>query len=256
MVPFTGAMRAWAAGQILLVSDVALAAGLGLAQRSAGRVVLGAPLAVMLAALLAFFVPLVLAVAVPSLRTRAFLWAVSAVPAILWIPAIPAVFLRAGPELSSPVGVGLASAALIGAVLVIVGAGVAMIESGRRITPEPEFTGTERSAVFVADTETAEPASAEGLPAGSALAEPVLAEPSPEEAGPAEPSPEEPGPAEPSPEEALPAPTPAAEPDATAEPVPSGVDAEVALLAQEAGTAADDRDGPAPMPTTVEDLPS
>jgi hypothetical protein len=121
-------MRAWALGQAVLVVDVALAAGIGLSQRQPGTT--QTPLFV-LAGALVFFVPLVLALALRTIRTRAAFWAASILPAIVWIPAIPAAFLRGGPALATPSGLGLAAVAIGGAVLVTVGGTLAAIEAAR-----------------------------------------------------------------------------------------------------------------------------
>ena len=166
-MPLTGAMRAWALGQAVLVVDVALAAGVGLSQRQPGTT--QAPLFV-LAGALVFFVPLVLALALRTIRTRAAFWVASILPAIVWIPAIPAVFLRGGPALATPSGLGLAAVAIGGAVLVTVGGILAAIEAARAApavavvttagpVEEPLSTGSEQEEpVATSDSEVVAPA--------------------------------------------------------------------------------------------------
>jgi hypothetical protein len=163
-MPLTGAMRAWALGQAVLVVDVALAAGVGLSQRQPGTT--QAPLFV-LAGALVFFVPLVLALALRTIRTRAAFWVASILPAIVWIPAIPAVFLRGGPALATPSGLGLAAVAIGGAVLVTVGGILAAIEAAR---------AAPAVAVVTTDERIEEP-----ITTGSDEAEPVATAPAPME---------------------------------------------------------------------------
>ena len=174
-MPLTGAMRAWAVGLVLLVADVAAAAGIGLSQRQAGSGV-GAPL-IVLAGALVFFIPLVLAVWFRVIRTRAAFWAASVVPAILWVPALPAVFLRGGPGLATPSGLALAAIAIAGSVLVTVGGLLAMIEAAAA-APAPPDEPPAGADVAGADEATAlrEPAE---MAVADIVAETAAAEPKP-----------------------------------------------------------------------------
>jgi hypothetical protein len=192
-MPLTGAMRAWAVGEAVLVVDVALAAGLGLAQRqSTGS---QGPLILLLGALV-FFIPLAAALAVRTIRTRALFWVASVVPAVLWIPAIPAVFLRGGPDLASPSGLALAGAAIGGAVLATVGGALAAVEAAVAVPAGadvlaggpgvPSIEGMER-AEAVEPAAAPEPIEAVDTPGPAAAPEPIEAIDTPEPAAAPEP---------------------------------------------------------------------
>ena len=126
----TGA-RIWAAGLVLLVADGALAAGLGLAGRR-DLTDVQEPLLVLVLALALFFVPLEVGLRIPAARERWAFWLATCLVAALWVPALPFIFLTAGPELGSPLGLSLAGLAILGAVLVLVGGITAAVGARRR----------------------------------------------------------------------------------------------------------------------------
>jgi hypothetical protein len=123
--------RIWAAGLVVLVADGALAAGLGLAGRP-DRGDLQGPLLVLVLALALFLVPLEVGLRIPAARERWAFWLATCLEAMLWVPAVPFIFLTAGPDLASPLGLLLVGLAILGAVLVLAGGVPAAVTARRR----------------------------------------------------------------------------------------------------------------------------
>lgn len=121
-------VRTWLAGEAILVGAISLAAGLGLADGPTGGSQLGPPLAVLVIGLLGFLTPAAIGLRVPGARARRVFWLGSCVPAALWLPALPYVLLRTGTSLASAAGLLVASASLLGAILVVTGAVLTAIE--------------------------------------------------------------------------------------------------------------------------------
>jgi hypothetical protein len=130
----SGAMRLWVAGQVTLAADALLVAGTGFAGQAPGGM-LDERLVPPIAGFLVFVVAGALAVLVAEVRGSLWFWLAGAIPAVLWVPATPFVYLEAGPPLASPAGLALAAAGVVGAVVVVVSGGLAALEN-RAGTPQ------------------------------------------------------------------------------------------------------------------------
>jgi hypothetical protein len=124
----SGAMRVWAAGQAVLAVDALLVAGSGFAGRAPGSG-LDEHLLAPIIGLLLFVGIGALAVLVAGLRRSPWFWLAGAIPAVLWVPATPFVYLEAGLPLASVAGLGLMMAGVIGAVVVVVSGMIAALET-------------------------------------------------------------------------------------------------------------------------------
>ena len=127
----SGAMRVWVAGELVVAADMMLAAALGLPARALAPDELGQRVALLAAAVLLVFVPAELALRFPAIRKHWWFWLVASVPAVLWVPAMPFVFLAAGPALDHPSGLALLAGGLAGAVMVVVGGAGALLDTRR-----------------------------------------------------------------------------------------------------------------------------
>jgi hypothetical protein len=124
------AMRLWVAGQVVLAADALLVAGTGFAGRAPGGG-LDQRLLPAIVGLVLFSAAGVLAVLSKAARMSPWLWFAGSVPAVLWVPAMPFVYLEAGPPLASPAGLALMAVGLVGAVVVVVGGSLAALEARR-----------------------------------------------------------------------------------------------------------------------------
>jgi hypothetical protein len=126
-------MRIWAAGQGALGLDALLVAAAGYAASPAASHDMQARLLLVAGAIVGFLIPAVLAVQLPTARLRTWFWLAASLPALAWVPAMPWVFLRAGPPLGSPSGLALAGLGLVAAVVTLVCGALAALEvrSGR-----------------------------------------------------------------------------------------------------------------------------
>lgn len=127
-------MRLWVAGQVALAADALLVAGTGFAERAPGGG-LDERLIAPIVGLLLFSGAGALAVLVARLRRSPWFWLAGSIPAVLWVPSTPFVYLEAGPPLASPAGLGLTAAGVIGAVVVVVSGGLAALETRTRRRP-------------------------------------------------------------------------------------------------------------------------
>ena len=123
----TTPMRLWVAGQVALAAVALLVAGTGFAARAPGGG-LDQRLLPAIVGLVLFAAAGALAVLSRPLRTIPWFWLAGSIPAVLWVPAMPFVFLESGPSLASPAGLALTAAGLIGAVVVVVSGGLAALE--------------------------------------------------------------------------------------------------------------------------------
>lgn len=127
-------MRLWVAGQVALAADALLVAGTGFVGRApAGG--LDERLVVPIVGLLLFFGAAALAVLVPAVRRSRWFWLAGSIPAVLWVPATPFVYLEAGPPLASPAGLALAAGGVVGAVVVVVSGSLAALETRASTRP-------------------------------------------------------------------------------------------------------------------------
>jgi hypothetical protein len=124
----SGAMRLWTAGQVMLVVDALLVAGTGFAGRAPGGG-LDEHLLAPIIGLLLFVGAGALAALVAGVRRSPWFWLAGAIPAVLWVPATPFVYLEAGLPLASPAGLGLTVAGVVGAVVVVVSGSLAALET-------------------------------------------------------------------------------------------------------------------------------
>lgn len=127
----TGAGRVWAVGQILLGVDVAAGPAAGLVGTQLTPEDLARPAPVLGASVAFFVLPVFLMLGFGALRARWWVWIGASLPALLWVPAMPFVFLTLGPQLETPEGLALAAAGLVGAVIVVVGGLLAALDAGR-----------------------------------------------------------------------------------------------------------------------------
>lgn len=127
-------MRLWVAGQVTVAADALLVAGTGFAGRAPGGSVLDERLLPPIVGLMLFFGAGTLAVAFAPLRRSPWFWLAGSIPAVLWVPATPFVYLEAGPPLASPAGLALAAAGVVGAVIVVISGSLAALET-RASTP-------------------------------------------------------------------------------------------------------------------------
>ena len=125
----SAAMRLWVAGQVALAADALLVAGSGYAGRTPGGSVLDERLLLPIVGLLLFAAAGALAVLVAAVRRSPWFWLAGSIPAVLWVPATPFVYLEAGPPLATPAGLALAAAGVVGAVVVIVSGTLAALET-------------------------------------------------------------------------------------------------------------------------------
>jgi hypothetical protein len=130
----SGAMRLWAAGQAVLAVDALLVAGTSFAGRAPGSG-LDERLLAPIVGLLLFFGVGALAVLVAGVRRSPWFWLAGSIPAVLWVPATPFVYLEAGLPLASPAGLGLMLAGVIGAVVVVVSGSLAALETRASTNP-------------------------------------------------------------------------------------------------------------------------
>lgn len=131
IMPLSGAMRVWVAGELLVTADAMVGPALGLAERSFAPDALGERVVILAGAMALFFIPAELALRFPAARRRWWFWVGASVPAVLWVPAMPFVFLAAGPPLDRVSGLALLAGGLVGAVMVIVGGVSAALETRR-----------------------------------------------------------------------------------------------------------------------------
>ncbi len=122
------AMRLWVAGQVALAADALLVAGTGFAGQAPGGG-LDQRMLPAIVGLVLFSAAGVLAVLSRAVRMSPWFWLAGSIPALLWVPATPFVYLQAGPPLASPAGLALTAAGLIGAVVVVVSGSLAALES-------------------------------------------------------------------------------------------------------------------------------
>jgi hypothetical protein len=122
------AMRLWVAGQVVLAADALLVAGTGFAGRAPGGG-LDQRLLPAIVGLVLFSAAGTLAVLSKAVRMSPWLWLAGSVPALLWVPATPFVYLEAGPPLASPAGLALTAVGLVGAVVVVVSGSLAALET-------------------------------------------------------------------------------------------------------------------------------
>ncbi len=134
-MPFSGAMRVWVAGELVVAADAVVGAALGVAGRALASGELGERIVILAAAVALFFVPAELALRFPAVRGRWWFWASASVPAILWVPAMPFAFLAAGPPLDGSAGLTILAGGVVGAVMVVIGGASAALEA-RRGEPE------------------------------------------------------------------------------------------------------------------------
>lgn len=130
-MPVTGAMRVWAAGQLILAGDVVLGPAAALAGGWVTPQDLAVPAPILVAALALILIPADLALNAATVRGRWWFWVAASLPAALWVPAMPFVSLAAGPPLGSVAGLTLAGAGLGGAVAALVGGSLAALETRR-----------------------------------------------------------------------------------------------------------------------------
>jgi len=130
-MPLSGPMRVWVAGELVVAADIVLGAALGLAGRSLVPGELGERILILAAALALFFVPAEVALRIEAPRGRWWFWVGASVPAVLWVPAMPFVFLAAGPPLDSAPGLALLAGGVVGAVMVVIGGASAALETRR-----------------------------------------------------------------------------------------------------------------------------
>ena len=122
-------MRLWVAGQVTLAADALLVAGTGFAGREPADGGLDERLLLPIVGLLLFFAAGALAVLLGAVRRSAWFWLAASIPAVLWVPATPFVYLEAGPPLATPAGLALAAAGLVGAVVVVISGGLSALET-------------------------------------------------------------------------------------------------------------------------------
>jgi hypothetical protein len=125
----SAAMRLWVAGQTTLAVDALLVAGTGFTGRAPGAGVADERLLPPIVGLLLFFGAGALAVLIGAVRRRPWFWLAGSIPAVLWVPATPFVYLEAGPPLASPAGLALAAAGVVGAVVVVISGSLAALET-------------------------------------------------------------------------------------------------------------------------------
>ena len=128
----SGAMRLWVVGQVSLAAGALLVAGTGFAGRAPGGSVLDERLLPPIVALLLFAVAGTLAVGVAAVRGSPWFWLAGSIPAVLWVPATPFIYLETGLPLASPAGLALAAAGVVGAVVVVVSGTLAALETRER----------------------------------------------------------------------------------------------------------------------------